>query len=253
MYMRLLQLQAKPEELPNLRRFYEAVIVPTLQKTPGCLYACLMQSVQRDEEVISMTLWESPAHASAYEKSGTYQKLLDEARPMLADSTEWRMQLTKDLKLDYSPVPAEPTIKASPIEAMSGESKSAGPRPGQMFLRIVSVTVKPGMLEEYKNRYVNEVIPGFQQTKGCRHAYLTFGSEDNNQAFSVTIWDSREAAEEYERSGRFAHLLDKVKHTFTDLVQWKMKLDKSQHAQSATSDELKVEGYSIVSGKSFES
>jgi heme-degrading monooxygenase HmoA len=251
--MRLLQVQAKSEELPNLQKYYEEGIMPTLQRTPGCLYACLMQSVERDEVVISMTLWESPAHANAYEKGGTYQKLLNDARPMLVDSDEWRMQLTNDLKLEYSPVPAEPTIKASPIEAMSGESKSAGPRPGQMFLRIVSVTMKPGMLEEYKNRYVHEVIPGLQETKGCRHAYLTFDNEDSNQAFSVTIWDSREAAEEYERSGRFAQLLDKVKHTFSDLVQWKMKLDKSKQAQSATSEDLKVEGYSIVSGKSFES
>ncbi len=44
---------------------------------------------------------------------------------------------------------------------------------------------------------------------------------------------------------------DKVKHTFTDLFQWKMKLDQSQQTQAATSDDLRVEGFSIVTGKSF--
>lgn len=251
MFMRLVQLNIKPGALEEAQQYYDERTVPALQKTPGCLYACLLQSAHQPDEIISMTLWESQAHAEAYEKSGLFQKLIDEKRHLLADSTEWRMQLTKELRLEYSPVPVEPTVKSFPVAAMSGQTKAEDTKPEHMFLRIVSVKIKPGNMEEFKNIYVNEIIPAFHETKGCRHAYLTLPSGEGNEAISITIWDSKEAAEEYELSGRFAHLLDKVKHTFTELFQWKMKLEKSQQAKSTTSDDLRVEGFSIVTGRSF--
>lgn len=58
-----------------------------------------------------------------------------------------------------------------------------------------------------KTIYVNEIIPAFQATKGCRHEYLTLSPGDGKEAIWITIWDSKEAADEYEESGRFAHLI----------------------------------------------
>ncbi|MGH2566852.1 MAG: antibiotic biosynthesis monooxygenase [Bacteroidota bacterium] len=250
--MRLVQLTLKPGELATAREYYDERTVPALQKTPGCLFAGLLQSAHQPDEIISMTLWESQSHAEAYEKSGLFQQLIEEKRHLLADSSEWRMQLTKELKLEYTPLPVEPTVKSFPVAAMSGQTKPEGTKPDQMFLRIVSLKIKPGKMEEYKNIYMNEIIPAFYETKGCRHAYLTLPSEDSNEAISITIWDSKEAADEYELSGRFAYLLDKVKHTFTNLFQWKMKLEKGKREQSATSDDLRIEGFSVVTGKSFQ-
>ena len=89
----------KPGTFGEARRYYDDRTVPVLQKTPGCLFACLMQSTQSADEVISMTLWESASSAEAYEKSGLFKQLIDEKRHILAESAEWKMELTKELKL----------------------------------------------------------------------------------------------------------------------------------------------------------
>jgi quinol monooxygenase YgiN len=253
MYMRLVQVKIKPEELATARQYYDERTLPALQKTAGCLFACLMQSSEHPDELISMTMWESETHADAYEKSGLFQQLIDEKRHLMAESSEWRVQLSKDLKLEYAPVPMEPEVKAYPIAAMSGKKKGAETpeQPQrQMFLRLFSIKLKPEMRDEYRRLYTDEVIPALQSTKGCRHAYLLMPEGESNEAFSITIWDSKEAVEQYERGETFARLIDRVKHTFTELYQWKLKLDK-QHAQSATTDDVKVEHYSMVTGKSM--
>ena len=37
-----------------------------------------------------------------------FEKLLDQAKPFLADSTEWKVQLSEDLELEYKPDGGEP-------------------------------------------------------------------------------------------------------------------------------------------------
>ena len=249
MFMRLVQAKAKPDLLWKLRQNYEERVVPTLQKTPGCLYACLMQSSHVPEEVISMTMWESQKHAEDYERSGVFGQLIEEAKPMLADSSEFHLELSKDLKLEYVPTPFEPTVTSMPVAVMSHELNTGFNNPTQMFLRIVSVKLKSDKRDEFRELYVHEVIPALEATKGCRHAYLLIPDRDKSEAMSVTIWESKAAAEEYETGG-FAPLLDRVKHTFTGLSQWKMNLGEKR-GQSATSDDISVDGYFFVEGKSF--
>lgn len=249
MFMRLVQAKAKPDLLWKLRQNYEERVVPALQKTPGCLYACLMQSSHVPGEVISMTMWESQKHAEDYERGGLYRQLLEEARPLLADSSEWRLELSKELKLEYVPTPVEPEVKSMPVAVMSRDLKTGFDKPTEMFLRIVSAKLKPEKKGEFREIYIHEIIPALEATKGCRHAYLLMPDRDQSEAMSVTIWESKAAAEEYEASG-FAPLLDKVKHTFTDLSQWKMNLGR-ERGKTATSDDISVDGYFFVEGKSF--
>ena len=251
MYMRLVQFKTKPDQLANSQQFYKDRVVPALQETRGCVYAGLMQSAQEIEEVVSMTLWSSKADAEAYEKSGLFQTLLEEARPMFADSSEWKMQLSKDLTLEYSPVPTEPTVTAY---STATDSPSSFPveQSSQLYLRIVSLVIKAGKFEEFKNLYAKEVVPALKATKGCRHVFLMEPSIGGNEAISVSVWDSMEAANAYESSGQFGHLLAKVKHTFTDLYRWKMKLEQSQaHDHAVTSDDMHVKGYNVMVKSDF--
>ena len=250
MYMRLVQAKAKPAEIVRLRWHYDEKVVPALQKTTGCLYACLMQGTRTPDEVISMTLWENQSSADAYESSGLFAKLLDEVKPMLAESSEWRVELSKDLKLEQVPVPEEPTVKAFPIAVMSREINAHQERPKDLFLRVVSLKIRPEKRDEFSDLYLHEIIPALHETPGCRHAYLLMPPAENQEALSLTMWDSKEAADQYEQSGRFADLVDKVKHTFTDLFQWKMRLDHAQK-MSATSDDLAVVRYNMLAGKRF--
>src|SRR3990172_2359030 len=252
MYLRLVQARTKLEEVSNLQALYTNTIIPTLHGIPGCLYACLMQSNKNPEDMVSMTLWESEEDAEEYVKGGLFEHLMKQVRPMLSNTSEWRVRLSKETKVEYSPSQQEPVISTYPVTLDLPTKQTDGSRAKSLFLRLVSVNLKPDMKQEYHRLYVNEIIPTLLETKGCLHAYLIMPSRGDSQSISVTIWDTKEDAAAYEHSGQFASLVEKVKHTFTDLYQWKMELDKSKRGQSVTTEDLKVEGYSVVTMKNFQ-
>ncbi len=252
MYMRFVYLKIKPETLSKLRQHYEEKIIPRLQKMPGCLYAGLILSELHPDEGISMTLWDSLKHAEDYEKSGLYDELLQGLQHYLSDSLLWKIQLSKDLKLEYQPVAEEPVVKSYAFLAKKDAKILAQDKTPVMYLRIVSVKIKPGKMEMFREIYREKIIPALSAVKGCRYAYLTGSIEEENEAISVTIWDSREDADNYEKSGLFNELTEKLKHTFAELYQWKMALEKEGVRQAVTSEDLAVKYYNIVTGKSFQ-
>lgn len=251
MYLRLVQARVKPEATGSIREMYNNAVIPVLQETPGCVSACLMHNPNRPEDVVSLTIWDSVADAEAYVESGKFGMLMKQVQPFLEETTEWRTGLSREMNLEYSPIPQEPKISAYPVSLDLPTKQSVGTKPPRMYLRIVSVILKPNLKDEYHRLYINEIIPALQEAKGCLHAYLIMPSKGSNESLSVTIWESKADAEEYERGGLFADLLTKVKHTFTDMVQWKMELNPKEQKHAAASEDLKVDGYSVVTMKSF--
>lgn len=248
MFMRLVHRKIKPESLSVYRAMYEAKFIPALQQTLGCLYAGLIQSAQHTDECISMTLWDEKENAEAYEQSGVFAKILHDAEPYLADSSEWRFQLAEDLTLQYQPVPVEPLVQAYRV-AIIASNKSI-PQSSSLYLRIVSPILRSGKLEEFKQLYNNEILPALRTVKGCLFAFLTENIKEDH-IISVTIWESKHDADVYEQTGIFSQLVKKVEHTFSEVYQWKMQLEKESGGKAVTSEEMKVEGYSMVAGKSF--
>jgi len=248
MYMRLVHARYKPDSLPNIKKIYDEKIIPTLQKMRGCLFACLIRSDVNADEGISLTLWDSQENAETYVKSGAFLSSLDEIRPFLSDSSEWKVQLTRDLKVEYQPIPEEPTVKAYAGLVDSGEDLPAQP----MYLRLLSLKIKSGMMEEFQEIYTKEILPVLKSTTGCRYATLTTSVEDSEESISVTIWDNRSDLEKYEKEGTFGRLLNQAKHTLSDLFQWKMALEKDEKWQIMTSDDASVKYYSVLSSKGFE-
>ncbi len=257
MYMRFVQVKIKPEKLAQMRKLYEERVIPQLQTSAHCLYAGLIASSQQHDECISLTLWENQADAEAYEKSGLYQKLVEESKPFFADSSEWKVHLSKDLTMEYEPVPEEPVVKSFEVAS----SRKSGiipiakdkPNPAQLHVRLVSAKIQPGKMDEFKQLYNNDVLPVLRTVDGCRYAYLMEGMKEQNEIVSVTIWDTQADAERYESSGTFDALKKKVQHTFSGLYQWKMRLEKySTNKQAGTSDDLTVHDYNVVTGQSFQ-
>src|SRR5574341_935625 len=117
MFMRIVQTNIRSELLGQVRAHYERRVIPTLQEVPGCLFAGLLQSVSHPDECLSMTLWDDPAHAEAYEKSGVFRELLNEAKPYFSDSSEWKIQLSEDLRLEYEPIADKPVVRSYSIMA----------------------------------------------------------------------------------------------------------------------------------------
>jgi heme-degrading monooxygenase HmoA len=251
MFMRLVQVKVKPESSGKLAALYAQKIVPELQKTPGCIYASLIQSSSNPDESISLTLWETAHDADAYEQSGAFQRLITEAHPYFSDSSEWKIQLSKDLTLEYTPVSEEPVVR-SYTETTPSTDRPLFAEEGRLYIRILSVKVQSGKTEEFAKIYQSEILPVLRNVQGCRYAFLTEGVEERNEVISLTIWDSKEAADVYESSGLFRKLTRKVQHTFSELFQWKMAAERRSNVQVTTTEDLSVKGYHVVSGKTFQ-
>ncbi len=253
MYMRLLRLKVKPEAVDMLRRFYETRVIPELKKMPGCMFAGLILDKLQPETGVSMTLWRTEEDAEAYEKSGVFQDLLNEAAPYLSESSEWKVRLSRDLELTYGPVPEEPVVKSYPVKAQKSVKSPVQAEITPLHTRIVSLKVQEEKIEEFNDLYNREIIPALQATDGCLYAYLMESMQEKGQeeVISVTIWENREKAEQYEKSGRFDGLVERVKHTFTKLSQWQMSLEKEEGKQAKTSDDMAVSHYTMVAGTHF--
>ncbi|MFI5251680.1 MAG: antibiotic biosynthesis monooxygenase [Bacteroidota bacterium] len=251
MYMRLVEMKVDPVKLPEMREFYERTAIPALHAVRGCLFATLIQSNEHIGECISMTLWNTQAEAEEYGKSRIYSTLAEKIRTYLSHSNEWKIELSKDLTLEMVPILEEPIVKSYPIGAFENGINTPSDTPQLLYVRIVGPKIRQGMLEEFKQIYAREILPVLKKVRGCRYAFVTVGGKDKSDVMSVTVWDSQAAADEYEASGLFDQLKEKLMHTFTELYQWKMGLDKDTDTKTFTSDDMTVKHYQVVTGESF--
>ncbi len=249
MFLRLVQTKVKPEAESRVNEVYRDTVIAALQNTPGCLYAGLIKSESQEHEYVSMTLWTSKQDADAYVASGLYAKLLRDLQPVLADASEWKIQLTKDLTVEYAPVSEEPVAESFAVTTASSEELVLPDRGASMHVRLLSLKIRPERMADFKSAYQNEIIPALLKVKGCRYAFLTESMGQQPECISMTIWDSAEDADHYESGGVFRELIGKTESMFTELFQWKMKLAKS--ASAATSDDMRVAHYDVVAGRSF--
>ena len=83
-----------------------------------------------------------------------------------------------------------------------------------MFARVAWGKVKPGSWEEYERIYREEILPASRNVKGLRFRELLRGNDDPNEGISLTLWDSREDLEEYERGATYQGFLERVKQYY---------------------------------------
>ena len=83
---------------------------------------------------------------------------------------------------------------------------------------------------------------------GFRHAFLVESTQVDNDVLSVTVWENKEKADAYETSGRFDYLVDEIKPLLSSLFQWKFSLGSSGEDHVVTSDDLRVEGFEMLTG-----
>jgi len=259
MFMRLVQMEINPEKILEFVQTYERTIIPELNKTRGCVYAGLVQSIEDQSKGMSLTLWETQADAVAYEQSGKYDQMINVSRPFFSDASEWKVQLSEDLRLEYAPVVQEPVVKSYVAEPLQdGQSDFTCGRAESGCLRIVFMRINPGRIQDLIRIYEQEIIPALRRVQGCRQACLVKGTQESNELLSVTIWDSLKHAQTYEATGQFERLTQKVRPTLSGLARWKMTLDERPIAgpeasagKVVTSDDIAVRTYSIAVGRAF--
>ncbi len=251
MFMRFIQLKINMDYREIIKPFYNNSIIPELQEIKGCLFAGLIQSNRSSDELISMTLWKTKAQAEAFEQSKTFQKLMKRIKPFLSGSSEWKIQLSEDLQVQYSPVQEEPILTEYEVTAHTSSGESESLENPRMYVRLVSLILQEGKVDEFRHIYKNQIIPALNASPGCRYAYLIESLQNRHEIISVSIWENKKDADLYEESGRFAELVDKVKHTFSEFYRWKMALEKNIRGEVKTSEDMKVDYYGLVSARRF--
>ena len=250
MFMRLLKLKLKSDFIEEFKSFYENTVYPELSVLPGCVFAGLINSTPQMNEFISLTFWKTRLHAEEYENSGPFKALFQKARMYLEESSEWKVHLSENMELEYGPVENEPDIKKYAVTA-GNEDDEILTASSNMFVRILSLIIQEDKVDEFRKLYTDLVIPTLNDTRGCQYAFLTESVSATNEFISVTIWNRKEDAEEYESGGIYRELTNKVKHTFSKLYLWRMSLEKDHDTKIRTSDDFKVEHYKIITGKNF--
>ncbi len=251
MFMRLLQVEVDTEGLHLLQNLYDERVLTALKDVRGCRFAGLMQSIHDPETCLSLTLWERQEDASEYERSGLFAQLLEEAKIFLSGSLEYTIKLSENLQVEYVPVRTDPVVKSFPIAAQSETEQKGDDARRAVWLRIVSLKILPGKMELFKKLYREHSIPALRSAPGCRYVYLLESEEKRDEVFSVTIWDSKERAAEYEQSGVFERLLKIQKDTLSDLAKWRTESGVQDGPKSVSTDDVLVEHYTVLTGKSF--
>jgi len=251
MFMRLLQLNIEQGQTQNFKSFYEATVIPTLKEMPGCEYAALIENSSSANELISLTLWGDQASAENYENSEIYSEFRGRISSYLSDSSEWKVQLSENLELEYKPLKEEPVIRNYNVAAQSVEGMKDTAGKNSLHVRIVSAKIQKGKETEFSKIYSSEIIPSLLATKGCLYANLTQNLESENSYISLTVWRSKEEADLYEESGQFDRNVKKVIHAFSDFYRWKLALEKDSGTSIKTSEDLSISKYVMVAGKKF--
>jgi heme-degrading monooxygenase HmoA len=247
----MVHVKTKPGLQRQVETLYRDRIIPGLGTVRGCRFAGLLQSAHHPEYCISLTMWVSEKEAQAYHRSGLYAELLEATRPFLAESAETTVRLSEDLRLEYVQVPEEPVVHTHPVEATTDTDVESIDGRVDIHVRIVLLKIRPGKHDDFRKRYVEHVIPTLRRVKGCRHVYLTGQDDDPDVVASVTTWDSRQDAEAYEKSGLYDQLIDSQKEYLSALYEWKRHREGRGRPGVATSEDVVVELYNVLTSKSF--
>ena len=68
-----------------------------------------------------------------------------------------------------------------------------------MYARQVSMELKPGSRKDFSHRIEAEILPLLRKQKGFQDE-MTFVNPAGTDAFAVSLWDSKESAEDYGRA-----------------------------------------------------
>ena len=96
MWIRLIEVKIKHDKLDEARKIYNEEILPTVKMQKGNIDMFLMESNDRECVVISFTSWETQENGEAYEKSGTYVKMVNKIKHTFAGMpTLWSYEVKK--------------------------------------------------------------------------------------------------------------------------------------------------------------
>jgi len=85
MYVRMTLFKLKTGKMAELRELYNKEVVSAHKGHKGIRFVHLLESLDNEDEGISITAWDTKADVEAYEKSGEYEKLVTKFKNMYAE------------------------------------------------------------------------------------------------------------------------------------------------------------------------
>ena len=80
MYVRLTYINFLPGKAEATKKIYNDELLPIVKQQKGNLDCRLLEPVDKADDYISMTVWESKEDADSYQSRGIYKQLVDRIR-----------------------------------------------------------------------------------------------------------------------------------------------------------------------------
>ena len=120
-----------------------------------------------------------------------------------------------------------------------------------MFMRFVQLGIKADAASAFERFYEHRVAPALLSESGCVFARLIKSTEDETDFISFTLWESPEAAMEYEESGRYKSLVSENHPFQEDSTEWKIQLTPENTLEYLpVQEEPEVKAMPVVAGSS---
>src|SRR5688572_2923785 len=97
MITRLTFLNFSREKIDDLKKLYQEELMPIVRQQKGNLECKLLEPVDAGDEFISMTVWETPEDADAYQKSGIYKQLVGRVKDQLLTEPVLKVYTTQSI------------------------------------------------------------------------------------------------------------------------------------------------------------
>ncbi len=85
-WVRLTYFKLQSEKLDEMKKIYHQEIVPTVREQWGNVDIFLLEPVEKEDDFISCTMWESQADGDIYEASGVYGEAVEKIEHTFAGS-----------------------------------------------------------------------------------------------------------------------------------------------------------------------
>ena len=195
MYIRLVWRSLRPGHWDAFEQYYKNTYMTGTSGTKGLQRPSLFRSTDNPDEGISISHWEHLEDMLEFERNPT------------------RQELARGLEEFYGPL-AYPrgdywvkhyeVVSTAPLGEFSGG-----------VLRLVGGKLKPGGWQEYQSYYLQTVGTAFQGTPGLRERHLLRGTEDADEAISLSVWDSLDHMRDYETGESRQSVARQVEHLYT--------------------------------------
>jgi len=97
MIVRLTYISFLPQNADQAKKVYRDEVVPVVKIQKGNLDCRLLEPMDKSDEYISMTTWESQADADQYHNSGVYKELVEKVRKDFAKNPTLKVYTTESI------------------------------------------------------------------------------------------------------------------------------------------------------------